>query len=667
MKTLHPVHPVSSTPHQPAFHEARHRQKQLETAKSTLKAQFLGIDDVVDALVDATGAWYLFPEAQERPRTIGLWGMTGTGKSSLVKAMLNTLGLQDRTFWLDAGQNRDHAWLEQPLSRMGDRFDGEPFVLVVDEFQHARTIVNGHEEKESGGLRSFWDLLDSGRYITWSNHFRFAELLDLRDQLGEALERGVRVREGRVVRGSQVHARCLNAERAESRKKEARSWFVPDRALEWLGQSFGDRTLSRKEIRQQLSACDGPGTIDLFDEWVAACSRMHVVDGSKALVIVLGNLDELYVMGKELWPELDPDVLVHRHRKLTATGIQPALCSMFRIEQVGRLGADNILFPPLGREEAERVARQQVDRMTEGIRKRMGTTVNVSDGICARLCRSAAMPVLGARPLVAAVQRAVPALVSQALLALPELDGSSGALSIEEFGDAVIAHLPGNDANVPVSLTWPFPVVRALRAEQVRRIAVHEAGHVVAGVALTRMRPLQVCVRSGAGEAGGFVVWDDAEANPLLLSGVPGRLALLLGGHAAERWQFGETGISTGSGSDLESATRLALTLLKEEGFGTSLCFQAEHELEHSTAFRAMRGEREREARAWLDEALTLATTALKKEARLFTALVDRLCKDRSLNAAAMEELMIQFGTGALLRSDVPIAISVPSRSIVSA
>ena len=123
--------------------------------RSQLKTSHVGIDGTIDALVQGVGQWLAYPELGSRPRVIGLWGMTGTGKSSLLKSLLDELGISARTYWLDAGQNNDRDWLDEPLSRASERYDGKPFVLVVDEFQHARTVINDDEGPESLPLRAF--------------------------------------------------------------------------------------------------------------------------------------------------------------------------------------------------------------------------------------------------------------------------------------------------------------------------------------------------------------------------------------------------------------------------------------------------------------------------------------------------------------------------------
>ena len=620
------------------------RTQQLEKARTQLKSDHVGIDDAIDALIDAVAAWFQFPVLQQRPRVLGLWGMTGTGKSSLVKGLVKALAVEDRTFWLDAGQNGDRSWLDEPLSRVGERMDGEPFVLVVDEFQHARTITNGQEAPESTPLRAFWELIDSGRFLTWPRSYHLSDLLDLRDQLSAAIAQGVRVREGKVVRGVNVHAQCLGLDEPSAKLRSDRPWFVPDKEVERMQQGYNDRVRSRQEVRAVFAHCNGPESLQVLNDWIAQSYRMREVDGSKAMVIVLGNLDDLYVMGKVLWPELHPDVLLHRHRKLSANGVPAMLTRMFRVEQVGRLGYDHVLFPPLGEEATLRLVQSRIDRLSGSMGNNLGASIRFSEEACAVIAHNAAVPVLGARPLITAVDRIVPALVCEALARSGQQDGRSISLHITAASGQFIV-LSSTDEGSSQVLRSPFPKVPAMDPEHVLRIAVHEAGHVVAGVCLSGARPLQACVRSTGGEVAGFVVWDDRSHEPFLREDVIGRLALALGGYAAERLRYGADGISLGSSDDLRKATRMALGLIREEGFGASPCYQTEHLGDADIGFRGMMEEREREARSWLEEALKRAGSILERERELFARLVDRLSTERSLIATELNAIIEEHRT----------------------
>ena len=73
------------------------KRKNLETAKENLKKHFVGLDNIIDKIIEKLTAWYLFPEILTRPLVINLWGMTGVGKTDLI--MIRDLTLRISRFY----------------------------------------------------------------------------------------------------------------------------------------------------------------------------------------------------------------------------------------------------------------------------------------------------------------------------------------------------------------------------------------------------------------------------------------------------------------------------------------------------------------------------------------------------------------------------------------
>jgi cell division protease FtsH len=76
------------------------RNKVLEGARRVLKAEFIGLDPIIDGIVDTIRSWFLVPEMQNRPLIINLWGMTGVGKTALVCRLAEKLGFSESKHFL---------------------------------------------------------------------------------------------------------------------------------------------------------------------------------------------------------------------------------------------------------------------------------------------------------------------------------------------------------------------------------------------------------------------------------------------------------------------------------------------------------------------------------------------------------------------------------------
>ena len=209
----------------------------LKQAERSLKAPD-GSDNMRGRLLDSVASWYLFPGTQARPRVLGLWGMTGTGKTHFVRELVRQLRLEDRTFWMDGGQLVQSQYRANPLERLAHRFDGIPYVLVVDEFQHACNKRNGMVRDDSPGLRMFWELVDSGRVMYQTNETDIPLLLDLRDELAMAIAGGMRVAGGQVVEGVDSWRAMMRRGNAliahDAKALKGRPWVFPTNEWKWM-------------------------------------------------------------------------------------------------------------------------------------------------------------------------------------------------------------------------------------------------------------------------------------------------------------------------------------------------------------------------------------------------------------------------------------------------
>ena len=78
------------------FNQIKEKREKLEEIKIKLKEKFIGIDNVIDKIIDYISLWYLMPNIQFRPLIISLWGITGVGKTDLVRTLVSLLKFTDK-------------------------------------------------------------------------------------------------------------------------------------------------------------------------------------------------------------------------------------------------------------------------------------------------------------------------------------------------------------------------------------------------------------------------------------------------------------------------------------------------------------------------------------------------------------------------------------------
>lgn len=120
------------------------RSDTLARVREELRAELFGIDAIIDRVIDAVRAWYVLPEVIQRPVIVCLWGLTGTGKTQLVRLLAQKLGFYDRfvEVQMDGFSHGSGYWSSSISGMLGESGieESAPGILLLDEFQRFRTI-----------------------------------------------------------------------------------------------------------------------------------------------------------------------------------------------------------------------------------------------------------------------------------------------------------------------------------------------------------------------------------------------------------------------------------------------------------------------------------------------------------------------------------------------
>ena len=70
------------------------KNQTIDNATKILKEEFVGIDKQIDEIMYNVRTWYLYPQLQVRPLVVSVWGMSGNGKTSLIKRISQLLDIE---------------------------------------------------------------------------------------------------------------------------------------------------------------------------------------------------------------------------------------------------------------------------------------------------------------------------------------------------------------------------------------------------------------------------------------------------------------------------------------------------------------------------------------------------------------------------------------------
>jgi hypothetical protein len=278
------------------------RQADLESARLALREYFIGIDEIIDELCEAVRIWYVAPELLSRPVVVNLWGMTGVGKTDLVRRLVSALDVSDRFVEIELTNADQTTWHTSVASRLTESgaLEGQPTLLLFDEIQRFNTI--DHEGKPVPGTKfsDFWELLSDGRLAR-------REPADLQYILASL---------------------SYSATEAK-RRRDAGESTGPDEIGIWEAQTL-KRTLRIDHELEDLARLSPSEALQLARAARTTKKVFEPLDCSRCLVIISGNLDEAFTMaGEGAEADVDADLFATYTQKVTVVDVKSALTRRF--------------------------------------------------------------------------------------------------------------------------------------------------------------------------------------------------------------------------------------------------------------------------------------------------------------------------------------------------
>lgn len=643
--------------------EIAEKHQKLNKARHVLSSEFVGIDSVIDEFLSAFEQWYYFPECQTRPVVINLWGLTGTGKTSLIKRTVELLGMSDLYVHLDSGEFARHS--DHSLKRFFNvdlnAFSGQSVLLCFDEIQHARTIDDNRHEDESASLRSLWELLDTGILTTFDDISMNLTRISVRTKaLRDSLRKGAKLSKGRIVEQKEsvvsAYDRYVNnfysnfnnlrAEKEEISLDDLLDW---DDLLETLKPKFKDIN----SIQEYVADFDLPELIN-FLESINNCPVKQVqLDLSKSIIFIVGNLDEAYNFNCDVDPDKDPDIFRRLSEDISVTTIKQALRNRFRSEQISRLGNTHIIYPAFSSADYRELIRRELEKSAQRFAKNMHIKLSFTKALEDIIYSESVYPTQGARPVIVSVGLLVESYFGRIANDLFSR-GTDAVELIWDFADGQfnirVADSDGNESRLVYKPTLKLETARERFSDNSRAlIAVHESGHAIVASVVTGIAPLKITCNSSDSNSGGSTLLNLPDDPIETLSLIKARIMTSFGGIIAEELVFGPENVSTGAQYDVAQATEMAVSLVKDYAMGSVAGYFSVPSEGRNDCLSA--GEtQEAEARNLLAECHAKAKMILLENDKLLRELARRLATKRQLYKQDIEEIVLRHTADKSLR-----------------
>jgi len=593
------------------------RQEALDILRIRLKNDFVGIDEIIDNLLDYIQIWYLVPEILTRPIVVCLWGMTGVGKTDLVRRLVKYLDFQERFVEVELG-NTDQTTFFNSVNAIltaNSITDGKPSIVLFDEIQRFYTVESDGSPVQSTKFNDFWELLSDGRLAK-------REKEDLDYYISD----------------------FMFNQRQRNRRAEPVEEGLTENVGIWEARNL-KKMLSMEEDVVDIADMT---KVQMLERIIEAKTRKRVyepVDYSQTLILISGNLDEAFQMATHTSDsEVDADIYHAFTKKITAVDIKNALTRRFRPEQVARFGNIHLIYPSLRKVDFEGLIRKEVGKILERTKENFGVDVEVCEPIYQLIYRNGVFPVQGVRPVFSSVTDILETNLSKFLYETLHRDKQSFTITYNAEAKKIQADIEGSLVEIP--FVGRIDKIRQSNINDVvANVSVHEAGHAVTYVELFGLSPLQLKSKVASSYASGFTFPHEIyETKENIIK----KAKVFLAGGIAEELVFGPENATVGRLNDRENVSMLVMDYIRRYGFDPR--YQANYTLEYGFAMDKFETD---QAVEQMVAALVLETRQLLESNKPLLLAIAHLLYDKgSLDAKQVAELAATFGKKAAIKEE---------------
>lgn len=591
------------------------KNKLVTNAIKVLKEEFVGIDNQIDQIINNVRTWYLYPQLQARPVIVNLWGMSGCGKTSLVKRLVQLLDIEkDLIYFNFAAIDEMTAWevedaIEEQLSN-----EKSNRIFVYDEFQYAATInENGNEKERKSGLKPFWELLDTGILTKRNALYKFNNirkaityLIKINGQCQMEIVDGEWANQddclknfsrweineiGRIFKlksnklasdEDKVTVKSLNFynENGECLTTDEKCIFDDDILYNIISLSSdreGNDILNRFEEHKKICSMQAEELIDYLIQVYENAAKGRRLKFHDSIIFVIGNLDEAYKMTFDVNPDMSPDQFNKLTSEINIVDVKQALQRRFRNEQIARLGNIHLMYPSFSTDSFKKIIDLNLDKYKVKVKELTNLDIEFDKSIKKIIYDEGVFPTHGTRPIFSTIHEVVKSKLPMVIEYMNDNLDSNKIHSITYYYKRNKFVAKYFDENKDVVGTYSISI--SLRLNDLRKstnddlqtlTALHESGHFVVYTKLTGIMPEKLVSKCADTEIGGFLM-ESSQKKIKSKRQLMNEIMVSLAGYAAEKMCFGDMDRSVGASFDLRNATILAGRMVRQYG----MCDQA--------------------------------------------------------------------------------------------
>jgi cell division protease FtsH len=565
----------------------------LKTVKKVLKNEFVGINNIIDDIIDSIEPWYIFSENQVRPTIINLWGMTGVGKTSLIKRLFELLEINN-IFKFDIGEfvsntNNNVDIKERISNQLMNSTKTNP-IFIFDEFQYGKTIDSYQNAIDRPSLRVIWDLFDTGKIESVEYEWKAEQLKTLNFKLTYASKNGVKVQQNLVIQNNQFFHKIMDYTNDETNNSNNENSIIHESINEFIPKGYIsdifelitkykilDISTEFELIEYIKKIPDEISLINFIQNIIDNSIKTVTYDYSNSIIFIIGNLNNIYIHSDDPNPDIDANLLYKYTKKITLTDIKEALLELYSPEQISRLGNNHIIYTSLNSKHYKKIIKNELDKFVKKINDKWKININFSQNIHDLIYNEGVFPTQGVRPIFSTISLLIESYIGRIFLDINRNNKNITNININWDYINNKYMISCNDKIFYYDVKLKISQLRESNNDDKQCItAIHEAGHIITSIYFLKLCPNYAMSKTADNKSYGFTMIEEPDYKTFKY--ILNDIIVNYGGYVAEKIIFGKNNITTGSLNDLENITVAVNYLVKNFGFKLKQPIIIEHE-----------------------------------------------------------------------------------------
>jgi hypothetical protein len=505
----------------------------MEEARVKLKQKFIGIDTMIDGVIDTIMFWYLAPELQIRPLTICLWGITGVGKTDLVRSLVSYLGLMDKFVEVQMDIDKNHTGDIESLFECNQIVAEDPAVLLLDEMQRFRTIDEEGHLIKNASFNDVWTLLSDGKFSS-----SVSKKIELNEMMLDYIYQDANKNKNKKTET------LKNILEEDEKQDHLVSAWQATRLKKLLRSPLSVENIMNKTCQER---------IQLIKVALSSTSLVEGTTYNKLLIFISGNLDSAYSMANAVGDaDIDADIYNRHSLNITVVDIKKQLAKQFKPENIARFGNNHFIYPCLTKKNYKDLIQTTTNHLCQRVKNSQDISINLTQNVLNIIYENGVFPAQGVRPVFSTISQILESNLPYFMFQAIAENCNNFILDFDTIKSTLHCQINGKLFEKTVKL-FITSIKKAKSKDLQFLLAVHELGHALIYSLLFKRVPAQLNFNA-VSHSEAFIATVGAHRTKKLIEE---EVSVLLAGLIIEELLFGKEHRSLGSVSDTQVATNL--------------------------------------------------------------------------------------------------------------